>query len=96
MNCTFKIRFCVVPAFSAKSPESNASFNTLPAFVDFFKQTIDGCILCNSNHTDERMQGTNWLEEKSTILKSIKAKEERLKDYEKVSNAINMLLGKYL
>lgn len=37
------------------------------------------------------MQGTNWLEEKSTILKSIKAKEERLKDYEKVSNAINML-----
>ncbi|KAK2568501.1 hypothetical protein P5673_007561 [Acropora cervicornis] len=29
------------------------------------------------------MQGTNWLEEKSTILKSIKAKEERLKDYEK-------------
>lgn len=42
------------------------------------------------------MQGTNWLEEKSTILKSIKAKEERLKEYEKVSNAINMLLGKYL
>lgn len=42
------------------------------------------------------MQGTNCLEEKSTILKSIKAKEERLKEYEKVSNAINMLLGKYL
>lgn len=29
------------------------------------------------------MQGTNCLEEKSTILKSIKAKEERLKEYEK-------------
>lgn len=82
--------------FRQKVQESNASFNTLPAFVDFFKQAIDDCILCNSNHTDERMQGTNCLEEKSTILKSIKAKEERLKEYEKVSNAINMLLGKYL
>lgn len=48
------------------------------------------------NHIDERMQGTNWLEEKSTILKSIKAKEEKLKDYEKVSSAVNMLLDKYL